>query len=92
MLNLWGAHACTGHFPAAFDHDHAVQAGPGMSLLEPGDIVNGSGGSGLDATMIAIDRAMAGHLGIGEVPGLLLSHEQFDILPQGALVAFRART
>ena len=38
----------------------AFQAGPGMSLLEPGDIVDDSGGSGLDATVIAIDRVVAG--------------------------------
>src|SRR3954451_18869312 len=39
----------------AVDDDDAVQAGPVVALLQPGDIVQDGGGPGLDAAVIAVD-------------------------------------
>jgi len=67
---------------AAFDHDDAVQAGPGVACLQPSDIMDDGGGSGLDAAMIAIDRRVLADRGVGKAPGLLFRGKDFDILPQ----------
>ena len=39
----------------AVDDDDAVQAGPVVALLQPGDIVQDGGIPGLDAAVIAVD-------------------------------------
>src|SRR3954447_18723372 len=39
----------------AVDDDDAVQAGPVVALLQPGDVVDDGGGPGLDAAVIAVD-------------------------------------
>ena len=46
------------------------------------------GGPGLDAAVIAVDGLLPGDLGVLEADGFLLGGEQFDILAQGALIAF----
>ena len=63
-----------------------------MALLEPADIVDDGGGSGFDATMIAIDRRILTDCGVREALGFLFYGEEFDVLAQGALVAFQPRT
>jgi hypothetical protein len=44
----------------AVDDDQGLQTGPVVALLEPGDVMNDGGGSGLDAAVIAIDRLVPG--------------------------------
>ena len=68
-----------GDFPGAFDHDDALQLRPVVAFFEPGDVVDGGVASGFDAAVIAIDRLVAADLGILEVIGFLLGHEQLDI-------------
>src|SRR5271165_6195715 len=41
---------------AAFDHHDSVQTRPVVALLQPFDVGDDGGGSGLDAAMVAIDR------------------------------------
>ena len=45
---------------AALDHDDGFQARPVVAFLEPLDVVDDGGGSGLDAAVIAIDRRCPG--------------------------------
>ena len=59
-----------------------------MVLLKPVDIVDNGDVSGLDATVVAIDRAGAAHGGVLEVAGFLLGGEEFDVIAQCALIAF----
>src|SRR5215207_1445590 len=73
----------------AVDDDDAVQAGPVVALLQPGDIVQDGGGPGLDAAVIAVDGFVPAAGGVLEAVTLLLGHEEFDILAQRALVAFQ---
>ena len=63
----------------AFDHDHGVQSGPGMSFLQPGDVVDHGGGPGLDPAVIAIDRLAPADPGVLAAGGFLLGHEEFYI-------------
>src|SRR5919202_2070357 len=48
-----------------------------------------SGGSGLDAAVIAVDCCVLADRGVGKVPGLLLGGKDLDILPQRGLIAFQ---
>src|SRR5258707_13114335 len=50
-------------FAAALDHDHGLQSGPVVAFLEPFDVFDDSGGSGLDPPVIAVDRGVLGDLG-----------------------------
>ena len=74
---------------AAFDHDDGFHARPAMTILQPSDIVDHRGDSGLNAVVIGIDRSMPADVAVLEANGLLLGDEDFDILPQRALVAFQ---
>src|SRR4051812_21598963 len=73
----------------AVDDDDALQAGPVVALLQPGDVVDDGGGPGLDAAVIAVDGFVPAAGGVLEAVALLLGHEEFDILAQRALVAFQ---
>ena len=53
-----------------------------MAFLQPTDVVDDSGGSGLDTAMIAVDRRGPADLGVGEALGRLLGGEEFDVLAQ----------
>ena len=75
-------------FATAFDHDDAIQSRPVVALLEPGDIVNHGCRSGLDASVIAVDRLVSTDGGVLEVAGVLLGDEDVDVVTQAALVAF----
>ena len=57
--------------------------------LQPFDVVDDGGGSGLDAVVIAVNRPVPTDLGVREALGLLLSHQDLDILTQRSLVAFQ---
>jgi hypothetical protein len=82
----------SGGLSRALDHDHGLQARPVVAFLQPGDIVNDGGGSGLDAAMIAVDCLITADLGVLEASGLLFGDEQLDILAQRTLIALqRAR-
>jgi hypothetical protein len=59
----------------------AVQAGPSMALLEPGDVVECRIGPGFDAAVIAVGRLMAADVGVLEaVPGLEGLLDQANLL------------
>src|SRR5208283_1346860 len=73
----------------AFDHDDGFHARPAMTILQPSDIVDYSGDSGLDAVVIGIDRSMLADFAVLEANGFLLGDEDIDILTQRALVAFQ---
>jgi hypothetical protein len=73
---------------AAFDHDDRLQPRPVVPFLKPLDIIYHRRGSGFDATVIAIDRGVAGELCLGKVPGPLFRGEKRDVLVQRSLVAF----
>ncbi len=59
-----------------------------MAFLEPGDIVDHGCRSGLDASVIAVDRLVPADGGVLEVPGFLLGDEHVDVVAQASLVAF----
>src|SRR5882724_13081074 len=90
-LDLVGPRAWPGGFAEALDDDDAFQAGPIVAVLQPGDVVNDGGGSGLDAAVIAVDCLIAADLGVLEPLGLLLGHEDLDILAERALVALQGQ-
>jgi hypothetical protein len=51
-----------------------------VTFLQPGNIVDDGGGSGLDATVIAVDCLIPADRGVCEACGLLLGDEGLDIL------------
>ena len=64
------------------EHGHRFRSGPVVAFLQPGDIVDDRGGSGLDAAVIAVDRLVPADRGVLEFRGLLLGHKQLNILAQ----------
>ena len=76
-------------FAASLDHDDGLQPRPVMTLLKPSDIVDDSGGPGLDTAVVTVDGGVAGGLCIGEAAGFLLGDENLDILAQRSLIAFQ---
>lgn len=88
-LDLSAPHACCREFTDALDHDNAREAGPVVAFLQPGDVVDDGGGSGLDAAVVAIDGLSLADGGVGEAAGFLLGHEDFDILAQRSLIALQ---
>jgi hypothetical protein len=53
-----------------------------VALLEPSDIVDDCGCSGLDAAVVAIDGGMLTDRGVREALGFLFCGEQFDVFAQ----------
>src|SRR5450432_362288 len=62
-----------------------------MPVVEPGHVVDNDDGAGLDATVIAINGLVAADRGITEADGLLLGHEEFDVLAKTALIGFQGQ-
>src|SRR5258708_33863246 len=90
-LDLVGPRAWPGDFTDAVDDDDAFETGPIVAVLQPGDVVNDGGGSGLDAAGVAGDCLIAADLGGLEPPGLLLGPQDPDIPAQPALVALQGQ-
>jgi hypothetical protein len=73
-------------FPGAFGDDDGFQAGPVVAFLQPGDIVDDGGGSGLDAAVIGVNRLVTADRCVLEACGFLLGDEDLDILAQRFLI------
>src|ERR1700679_979130 len=87
-FDLVGGRRWPGDLADALDHDDALQGGPLMALLKPGDVVDDGYVSGLDAPVIAVDRPLVADGSILESLGFLFGSEELDIVAQRALVAF----
>src|SRR3954464_4256610 len=76
----------------AVDDDDAVQAGPVVALLQPGDVVDDGGGPGLDAAVIAVDGFVPAAGGVLK-PLLFCSATKSSTSSRNApWLPFRART
>ena len=60
-----------------------------MPVVEPGHVVDDGDGARFDPAMVAVHGLMAADLGVLEPVGLLLGHEQANVLSQAALIAFQ---
>jgi hypothetical protein len=67
------------------------QPGPVMPVVEPGHVVDNNDGACLDAAVIAINGFAVADRGITEAHGLLLGHEEFDVITKTALIAFQGQ-
>src|SRR4051812_19383195 len=79
----------SGDLSRALNHDHRLEARPVVPFLQPGNIVDDSGGPGLDTAMIAVDRLITADLGILKACCLLLGDKQLNVLAQRALIALQ---
>lgn len=75
----------------AIDDGDGFQPGPVMPVVEPGHVVDNNDGACLDAAVIAIDGLAVADRGITEADGLLLGHEEFDVITKTALIAFQGQ-
>src|SRR5947209_3153110 len=70
-------------FARALDHDDALQSGPIVTFLQPGDIMDRRVGSGFDAAVVTVDRLMPADLCVLKAVRFLLGREDLDILAKG---------
>lgn len=75
----------------AIDDGDGFQPGPVMPVVEPGHVVDNNHGACLDAAVIAINGLAVADRGITEADGLLLGHEEFDVITKTALIAFQGQ-
>ena len=78
-IEMLGGLALAVALDLALDQGDGLQAGPGMALLEPVDIVGCPVAADFQAAMVTIDGLMEAGLAVGEARGPLFGEEELEI-------------